>query len=71
MDVFATLGVFLEDVEDNVLFARATDIFDANFFGDVDEFLGGLGFQISKIHRSILDVLEVIGATSLESGARI
>ena len=71
MDVLATLGVLLQDIKDDVLFARATDIIDANFFGDIDEFLGGLGFQISKVHRSFIDVLEVIGAASLESGARI
>src|SRR5690606_22479446 len=51
VDVLATLGVALEDVEDDVLFAGAGLVFEADVLADFDQFGNGLGFQISQIHR--------------------
>ena len=50
VDVFAVLGDPPQDCGNNLLFAQAREVIEADIPGHVDQFGDGFGFEVSEIH---------------------
>lgn len=51
VDILTAFGVALEDIENNILFARPAQVLQSGLGAQGDKFINRFGFQVSQIHR--------------------